>query len=168
MGIFDMLKNESGPPATANSAVIAVERPESVGRTAKTATLATATPPKEETEIPPKEDQPDPVSLAERIGIKYESETPSTIGKPVIVDRGVVLACENDLPHVRMYAWALINMNTGEPRPIDLLKASRDCRLTIREVREAMARLVTEKDLIVERTRKSDLYKLNIQYGGPT
>ncbi|MHB1934823.1 MAG: hypothetical protein ACYCR5_10690 [Leptospirillum sp.] len=61
MGIFDRLKNESGHPANANIAVIATERPENEGITAKTAIIATATPPKEEMEIP----YSDPVSTLE-------------------------------------------------------------------------------------------------------
>ena len=84
----------------------------------------------------------DPVSLAERIAIRYESETPSILGKPVIVDRGVVLACEGDHPHVKVYAWALLHLNTGEARPLDISKAVKDCRLTAREVREAISKLV--------------------------
>ena len=83
----------------------------------------------------------------------------------MIVDRGVVLACEGDHPHVKVYAWALLHLNTGEFRPLDLSKVSRDCRLTVQEVREAIVRLVTEGDLVAERGRRGDLVKLNIQYG---
>ncbi|MHB8423260.1 MAG: hypothetical protein ACYDAM_10950 [Leptospirales bacterium] len=111
-------------------------------------------------------DSQDPEALAERIALKFEEVTPAILGKPVIVDRGHVLACENDLPHVKVYAWALLHLNTGEFRPLDISKAVKDCRLTTQEVREAIARLVTEKDLIVERSRKGDLFRLNIQYGG--
>jgi hypothetical protein len=75
----------------------------------------------------------DPIALAERIAIKFEAETPSDLGRPVIVEDGRVLACENDLPHVRMYAWVLINLRTGQPRPIDVAKAATDCHMTVPE-----------------------------------
>ncbi|MHB8421720.1 MAG: hypothetical protein ACYDAM_02965, partial [Leptospirales bacterium] len=111
-------------------------------------------------------DPQDPEALAERIALKFEEITPAILGKPVIVDRGHVLACEGDFPHVKVYAWALLHLNTGEFRSLDISKAVKDCRLTTQEVREAIARLVKEGDLVVERSRKGDLLRLNIQYGG--
>jgi len=108
----------------------------------------------------------DPVELAERVALKFEADTPSIPGRPIIVDRGVVLACENDLPHVKAYAWALLHLNTGQARTIDLSRASRDCRLTIPEIREAIEKLLADGDLVAERTRKGEQYKLHIQYRG--
>lgn len=111
------------------------------------------------------EAETDPVEQAERVALKYEAETPSILGKPVIMDRGVVLACENDLPHVKVYAWVLIHLNTGEFRHLDISKASRDCRLTVPEVRKAVTRLLTEDDLVRTQERGRDLFRLNVQYG---
>ncbi|EQD24412.1 MAG: hypothetical protein D084_Lepto4C00444G0001 [Leptospirillum sp. Group IV 'UBA BS'] len=169
MGIFDMLKNESGHPATANSAVIATERPESEGITAKTAITATATHPNEETEIPPEADQSDPVSLAERIGIRFESEIPTPegtggLGKPVFTYRGHVLAWEADPPHVKFYAWCTVNLFPGRPLSIDTEPVGRLLGLTPAQVREAIIRLVREGDLVRTRERGGELFRLNVQY----
>jgi hypothetical protein len=124
----------------------------------------TATPLNEKTEIPP---EPDPVVLAERVALKYESDTPNDPGRPVIVEDGHVLACENDLPHVRVFAWALINLRTGQDRPIDMKKAATDCHMTVPETRAAIARLVREGDLEYIKGRypsRGDLYRLIVQY----
>ncbi len=109
--------------------------------------------------------EPDPISIAERVALKFEKVTPSTLGKPVIVDRGVVLAYENDLPHVKVYAWSLVHLHTGRSLPIDTAKVAKDCKLSLSEARGAIDRLVREGDLVRTRERGRELYRLVINYG---
>ncbi len=121
----------------------------------------------------------DPVSLSERIGIKYEQEIPDTLtvrgdhpedtekalGKPCFIYRDHVLAWENDPPITKVYAWATVNLFPGRPLTVDPDSTARLLGLTPREVKDALLRLVRDGDL--ERTTQRggrDLYRLIVRY----
>ena len=68
-----------------------------------------------------------------------------------------------DLPHIRVYAWSLLNLRFGPllSRPTDLSRVAEECRLTIGESRDAFRKLLREGDLQVERGRMGrDIYYL--------
>ena len=121
----------------------------------------------------------DPVSLAERIGIRFEEEIPDTLhvrgdhpediekalGEPCFIYRGHVLAWEKDPAHLKVYAWATVNLFPGRPLAVDIDSTARLLGLSPREVRESLSRLVKEGDL--ERTYQRggrDLYRLIVRY----
>ncbi|EQD24191.1 MAG: hypothetical protein D084_Lepto4C00544G0009 [Leptospirillum sp. Group IV 'UBA BS'] len=111
----------------------------------------------------------DPVSLAERIGIRFESEIPTRegtggLGKPVFTYRDHVLAWEADPPHVKFYAWCTVNLFPGRPLAVDIPSTATALQLSPEEVRSALARLVKDGDLVRTRERGRELYRLNIQY----
>ena len=110
----------------------------------------------------------DPVSLAERVGIKYEQEIPDekALGKPVFQYRGHVLAWEKDTAETKVYAWCLINLFPGRPLSVDIDNTARLLHLTPREVREALSRMTKDGDLVRVQERGRELFRLNIQYGG--
>ncbi|MHB1756818.1 MAG: hypothetical protein ACYCT9_04810 [Leptospirillum sp.] len=62
-----------------------------------------------------------------------------------------------DPPHIRVYAWCLVNLRFGPmlSSPTDLCKAAEECRLSIEETREAIGKLLREGDLQVERDRRA-------------
>jgi len=112
---------------------------------------------------------PDPETLAERISIRYEQEIPvpqgtGGLGKPVFTYRGHVLAWEADLPHIRLYAWATVNLYPGRPLSIDIEPTARLLQLTPREVREATNKLTADGDLVRTRERGRELFRLNARY----
>ena len=90
-------------------------------------------------------------------GIFPDSEDPRLFsnGKPTF-------ATTDDPPHIRVYAWCLVNLLFGSLRssPTDLSKAAEECRLSLPETRESFGRLLKEGDLKVERTRQRDIYSL--------
>ena len=69
-----------------------------------------------------------------------------------------------DLPHIRVYAWSLLNLRFGPilSSPTDLSKAAEECQLSIEETREAVGKLLRNGDLQVERDRRTrtDIYFL--------
>lgn len=71
-------------------------------------------------------------------------------------------ATTDDLPHIRIYAWSLVNLKFGPilSLPTDLPKVAEECHLSIQEVREAFGKLLKEGDLEMERTRKGNIYFL--------
>ncbi len=106
----------------------------------------------------------DPVSIGERVGIRFENESPANLGKPVYWYKGVPLACENDPPHIRLYAWVTCHLFPGRPLSIDIEPTARLLELSPREVREALQRLTKDGDLVMTREKGRELYRLNIQY----
>lgn len=108
----------------------------------------------------------DPVSLAERVGIKYEQEIPESLGKPIFWHRGVPLAYKNDTPETKVYAWGLVNLFPGRALSVDINSMASLLRLSPREVRTALSELVKSRDLILTREKGRELFRLNIQYGG--
>lgn len=114
---------------------------------------------------------PDPVSIAERIGIRFEQEIPipegtGGLGKPVFTYRGQVLSWEADPPHIRLYAWATVHLFPGRPLPVDIDSTARLLELSPREVRDSLARLVREEDLerTMQRGGRLELYRLIVRY----
>lgn len=112
---------------------------------------------------------PDPVSLSERIGIRFEAEIPipeeaEGLGKPVFTYRGEVLAWEADPPPIRVFAWATVNLFPGRPLAVDIDSTARLLEITPREVKDALARLVKEGDLARTVEKGRELYRLNVQY----
>lgn len=112
---------------------------------------------------------PDPVSIAERIGIRFEQEIPipeetKALGKPVFQYREHVLAWEADPPHIRLYAWATVNLFPGRALSVDINSMASLLRLSPREVRAALSELTKSKDLILMRERGRELYRLNVRY----
>jgi hypothetical protein len=73
---------------------------------------------------------------------------------------------EGDPPHIRVYAWCLVNLNTGRPLSVDIDSTARILHLSPREVRTALSRLVKDGDLVRTMERGRELFRLNIQYGG--
>ena len=71
-------------------------------------------------------------------------------------------ATTDDLPHIRAYAWSLANLKFGPilSLPTDFPKVARECRLSLREVRESFGKLLKEGDLKVEKTRRGDIWYL--------
>ena len=68
-----------------------------------------------------------------------------------------------DLPHIRIFAWSLLNLRFGPllSSPTDLSKAAEECRLFIGETREAFRKLLQDGDLLVERDRRhGEIYYL--------
>ena len=106
-----------------------------------------------------------PVSLAERIGIKYEQEIPEKdLGKPAFIYRDHVLAWEADPPHIRLYAWATVNLFPGRFLSVDIEPTARLLGLSPREVKEALARLTKDGDLARTWEKGRELYRLNVKY----
>ncbi len=62
-----------------------------------------------------------------------------------------------DPPHIRVYAWCLVNLRFGPilSPPTDLSKAAEECRISIGETREAFGKLLHDGDLLVERDRRA-------------
>ena len=68
-----------------------------------------------------------------------------------------------DQPHIRVYAWSLVNLRFGPAlsSPTDLWGAAEECQLSIGETREAFRKLLRDGDLLVERGRGGrDVYYL--------
>ena len=69
-----------------------------------------------------------------------------------------------DPPHIRVYAWCLVNLRFGPilSHPTDMSKAAKECQLSIGETREAFGKLLQDGDLQVERDRRTrtDIYFL--------
>lgn len=130
MSLFDRLKKSSDPIATATIANFATDEGESVAIVAK---IAVATTPNAKSEIPSSEPKngdssSEDVSRLERISIMAEDVEPR--GERLYsngVDLGVH---EGDPPHIRVFAWILVNLNTGESWSITLSKLSKECRLS--------------------------------------
>ena len=106
----------------------------------------------------------DPVSIGERVGIRFEQETPESLGKPVFQYREHVLAWENDTPETKVYAWGLVNLFPGRPLAVDINSMASLLQLSPREVRAALSELTKSKDLILMRERGRELYRLNVRY----
>lgn len=87
------------------------------------------------------------------------------IGRPVLCHPdSSPLAFEEDPPHIRLFAWALLNVSLSVPGQIDITKAAKDCRLSREGVRDALVRLVQDGDLVRSTERSRELFRLNIQY----
>ena len=122
----------------------------------------------------------DPVSLSERIGIRFEQEIPDTssargdhpedtektLGRPVFHYQGIPLAWEKDPAHIRLFAWATVNLFPGRPLAVDPVSVARLLGLTPREVKDALSRLVKDGDLVRSIERGRELYRLVITYKG--
>ena len=108
----------------------------------------------------------DPVILAERIGLRFETEIPDekALGKPVFTYRGHILARESDPAHIRVYAWATCHLLPGRPLDVDPEPVARLLGLSAHEVKEAIKKLVLDGDLVVTRERGRELYKLVVNY----
>ena len=93
----------------------------------------------------------------ENADLEFPSSRPLfSNGRPT----GATLA---DQPHIRIFAWSLMNLRFGPflSAPTDLSKAAEECRLAIGETREAFRRLHRDGDLLVERGRGGrDVYYL--------
>ena len=111
-------------------------------------------------------EEADPVTLAERVGIRFEAETPENLGNPVFQYRGHILAWENDAPETKVYAWGLVNLFPGRPLAVDINSMASLLQLSPREVREALSRLTKDGDLVRTWERGRELFRLNIRYTG--
>ena len=116
-----------------------------------------------EMEIPPANFQTsNDVARLERISIMVEDVEPQgerlcSGGKDLGVHAG-------DPPHIRTFAWCLVNLRVGKDLPVDISRLATDCRMTIREARDALARLVKDGDLVRTGERGRELFRLNVQY----
>ena len=173
MGIFDKLKNDSGSPGTGSQ--------ESESKIARIAEIAIASRSIAEwkcSQTPGEVEPLDPEILSERIGIRFEKEIPDTssargdhpedtektLGKPVFHYQGIPLAWEKDPAHIRLFAWATVNLFPGRPLSVDIESTARLLQITPREVRDALVRLVKDGDLSRSTERGRELYRLNVRY----
>lgn len=103
-------------------------------------------------------------TITERIGIRFDG--PEVSGEPVLFhpEDGRPIAYTSDPPHIRLFAWALMNVSHVITGSLDAARIARDCRLTASEVRGALARLLKDGDLIRTVERKRELYRLQIKY----
>lgn len=84
----------------------------------------------------------------------------SEVSEPVITAFGQVLERTDDPPHIRVYAWSLVNLHPGKHLPIDINRLAHAAKITKNEARSAIERLCREGDLI--RSKKG--FRLIIQY----
>ena len=84
------------------------------------------------------------------------------VSEPVITAFGQVLARTDDPPHIRVYAWSLVNLHPGKYLPIDINRLALAAKITKNEAGSAIERLCREGDLI--RSKKG--FQLIIQYHG--
>ena len=94
----------------------------------------------------------------EPVQIRIEEQDPRLFSNGKAT--GATLA---DPPHIRTYAWSLLNLKFGPilSSPTDLSKVAEECRLSIGETREAVRKLLHAGDLLVERGRGGrDVYYL--------
>ena len=103
-------------------------------------------------------------SLTERIGIRFDG--PEVSGEPVLFHKedGRPLAYASDPPHIRLFAWALMNVSHVIPGLLDAAQIAKDCQLTVYEVKGALDRLMEDGDLIRTVERKRELFRLQIKY----
>jgi len=86
---------------------------------------------------------------------------PDNWNEPILVNWGVPLAWANDPPLIRVYAWCLVHLGFAPSLPLDLNKLMSDCKIGSHEAKQALAQLVREGDLKVERcSRGRELYFL--------
>ncbi len=101
---------------------------------------------------------------AERIGMRFEAETPENLGKPIFWYKGTPLAWENDTAETKVYAWCLTNLFPGRPLSVDIEPVARLLGISPREVKDALSRLVKGGNLIRSWEKGRELYKLVINY----
>lgn len=98
-------------------------------------------------------------ALVESVGAV--TSDPDNWNEVTLVNLGVPLAWEKDPPLIRVYAWFLIHLGFSPSHPLDLRKLASDCKIGIHDAKEALAQLVREEDLKVERdSRGRELYYL--------
>ena len=131
-----------------------------------------------EEEATPTPDDRDPVSLSERIGIKYASEIPDTVsvradhpedmekalGRPILAYKDQILAWEADPDHIKVFAWAVVNLFPGKFLPVNPSEIARVLELKPETVRESIFRLIKDGDVLRTVERGREMFKLNIQY----
>ena len=98
------------------------------------------------------------------LSLDQPEDTEMTQGKPCFVYQGNILAWEKDPPHIKLYAWATVNLHPGRPLAVDIDRTARLLGLTPREVRDALARLVMDGDLVRSMEKGRELYRLNVRY----
>ena len=86
---------------------------------------------------------------------------PDSWNEPILVNWGVPLAWANDPPLIRVYAWCLVHLGFAPSLPLDPNKLMSDCKIGSHEAKQALAQLVRDGDLKVERGfRGQELYFL--------
>ena len=86
---------------------------------------------------------------------------PDSWNEPILVNWGVPLAWANDPPLIRVYAWCLVHLGFAPSLSLDINKLMSDCKIGSHEAKQALAQLVREGDLKVERgSRGRELYFL--------
>lgn len=106
----------------------------------------------------------DPASLAEKVAIKYENESPTNLGSPVFWHKGTALAYENDTPVTKVYSWCLVSLFPGRPLSVDPESTARLLELSPQAVREALQRLTKDGDLVRSWEGRREWYRLNVRY----
>lgn len=98
-------------------------------------------------------------ALAENVGAVISD--PDNWNEPILAIRGVPLAWEKDPPLIRVYAWCLVHLVFSPSPPLDLRTLASDCKIGTHEAKQALAQLVRDGDLRVERDfRGRELYSL--------
>jgi hypothetical protein len=98
------------------------------------------------------------------LSLDQPEDTEMTQGKPCFVYQGNILAWEKDPPHIKLYAWATVNLHPGRPLAVDIDRTARLLGVTSRDVREALVRLVKDGDLVRSLENGRELYRLNVRY----
>jgi hypothetical protein len=70
----------------------------------------------------------------------------------------------DDEPHIKVLAWLYQKHPPGKRCSINRARIAEDCRLSIKEVREAIIRLIREGDLEPSTERRRETFILKIQY----
>lgn len=112
----------------------------------------------------PEPETPEPESIAERVAIRFENESPADLGTPIFWHKGTPLAFENDAPVTKVYSWCAVSLFGGRPLNVDVEPVGRLLGLSPQAVREALKKLVLDGDLAVVRERGRELFRLNVQY----
>ena len=86
---------------------------------------------------------------------------PSRLVEPITPE---AVTCHEDLPHIRLLIWLMVNKHHGRRLPLDREKIGKDCQLSGQETRGAIARLICEGDLELAKERGREVFTFHVQY----
>lgn len=88
--------------------------------------------------------------------------SPEDLGEPVILHPadGTPLAFKNAESHIKVFAWALLNLRFAPWEQLAIGKLAMECGLSIGEARKGLNILIQDGDLKVERNRSREYYWL--------
>ena len=101
----------------------------------------------------------------ERVGMRFEHEVAKDPGVPVVSQGEDVLAWSTDPPHIRLYAWGLLNLSFGKFLPINTGKVISSLRLSAQDFKAALSTLRNSGDLIFGVVNGQDAWMFHFQHG---